>query len=724
MANKVHFHRANLLGDLRAEADSAMLDRAFLETADYKTLIETSDRILVVGRRGTGKSALTLWIERYWSKARSTSVVKLTPEDYQVIGVRPLIQLFGEKFLRIRAGTKLVWRYALMMETMRCLSQQSNIRDAKDYSFLNAHLEKWNRRGASIFERFRQLMREVVKDVASPEERIGNLPIILDLTKVEDALAEVCSESNQFVVFLIDRLDEGYEPDETGVGLICGLVQAAIDLKTRLPRIRPVVFLRDNIYRAVEGMDPDYSRNIEGHVLRLHWDETALLDFAAKRLKIAFSIEEDSSQRIWNHCTSGELQGLRGFARSLQLTLYRPRDLLALLNEALYTAGKSHQAQLELRHLESTAKEISQHRLDDLQKEYEAILPSLRVYISVFQGGSPELDVAELTATIEALLVEGSQNPAIQQDFLILEDAKAVIRGLYSIGFLGVRDSISGKYVFCHDGRAPNREFAVGDKVLVHPCYWMALNCTKNQLDAEQAEDIYDEYDIEVSSETPSIRDLKINQLILQLDTIPEGSDGDGAFEAWCRKAVRICFAKGLRNVELKPNKLARQRRDVVATNLASEGVWRRIYEDYSTRQVIFEVKNYKGIAAADYQQVQSYLTGEYGKLGFIVTRDETVDLYSNRDVEWVRELYMTHQVLVIKLTGKYFTKLLYKLRFPRRLDDVNDALHKLLDTYTRLYLAGQTKAAAIEEKRRKKKAERALKRLEAAEPGRTGTRH
>jgi hypothetical protein len=84
----------------------------------------------------------------------------------------------------------------------------------------------------------------------------------------------------------------------------------------------------------------------------------------------------------------------------------------------------------------------------------------------------------------------------------------------------------------------------------------------------------------------------------------------------------------------------------------------------------------------------------------------------------------MTHQVLVIKLTGKYFTKLLYKLRFPRRLDDVNDALHKLLDTYTRLYLAGQTKAAAIEEKRRKKKAERALKRLEAAEPGRTGTRH
>ena len=49
--------RANILGDLRAEFDHRMLQSAFLETADYKTLIDTTDRPIVVGRRGTGKSA-------------------------------------------------------------------------------------------------------------------------------------------------------------------------------------------------------------------------------------------------------------------------------------------------------------------------------------------------------------------------------------------------------------------------------------------------------------------------------------------------------------------------------------------------------------------------------------------------------------------------------------------------------------------------------------------
>ena len=54
--------RPNALGDLRAEADRAMLSTTFLETSDYHTLIETSDRPIVVGRA------------RYWQKrSRDTS---------------------------------------------------------------------------------------------------------------------------------------------------------------------------------------------------------------------------------------------------------------------------------------------------------------------------------------------------------------------------------------------------------------------------------------------------------------------------------------------------------------------------------------------------------------------------------------------------------------------------------------------------------------------------
>src|SRR3990172_208803 len=116
--------RPNVLGDPRAEADAKMLNAAFLETSDYRTLIETSDRIIVVGRRGTGKSALTASLEKYWRHVNSVQVVKLAPEEQQIMGVRPLIQLFGSKFSWIRAGARLAWRYAFMMELVNCISHR------------------------------------------------------------------------------------------------------------------------------------------------------------------------------------------------------------------------------------------------------------------------------------------------------------------------------------------------------------------------------------------------------------------------------------------------------------------------------------------------------------------------------------------------------------------------------------------------------------------------
>ncbi len=700
--------RPNILGDLRAEADQMMLDKAFLETADYRTLIETSDRVLVVGRRGTGKSALTRALRSYWGTA-DAAVISLAPEEHEVIGARPLVQLFGEKFNRVRAGSRLLWRYTLMMEAAHALAPRTGFSKSDEFSFLRSHLERWRARGEGILDRFRNLARETVKNDSSPEERIGNLTVLLDLTAVERALAGACAYVTVPVVFLIDRLDEGYEPDDTGVGLVDGIVQAAIDLKSRIPNVRPAIFLRDNIFRSVQTLDPDYSRAIEGHVLRLHWDETSLLNFAAARLSIAFSTSGESSLKIWNSCTVGDLRGKDGFARCLRLTLYRPRDVLALLNEAFFLAQRVNQYQLTLGHIEATARQISQHRLDDLLKEYAAILPSLPRYLGLFRDRSPERGVGDISESIQNLFSQGSDDSLVQQDFFILEDAKAVIRGLYSIGFLAVRDQSSGRFVFCHDGRAPDREFTVGDSVLVHPCYWMALNCSKSELSIDLAEEIHDEYDIEVSSETPDIRKRKISALIAQLDSIPEGADGDEDFEIWCHKAIRICFAKGLRNVELKPNKLARQRRDVVGTNLGKDDAWERIRDDYGTRQVTFEVKNYKGITAADYQQIQSYLQGEYGRLAFVITRDDSVDLYANRDVEWVRDVYMQHKVLIVKLTGSYLRRLLHKLASPLRHDDVNDAIHKLLDTYTRLYLAGQVMTSQQQTQRMSRKKLRKL---------------
>jgi hypothetical protein len=157
---------------------------------------------------------------------------------------------------------------------------------------------------------------------------------------------------------------------------------------------------------------------------------------------------------------------------------------------------------------------------------------------------------------------------------------------------------------------------------MLHPCYWSALNLRHDELDQPDAEQIFDEYEITIASKSKETRSLLLGRLISELNQIPRGDDGADQFEDWCKRAIEIAFARQLTKVTLKPNKVATQRRDVVATNQGESGIWKRILLDYGTRMAIFEVKNYDALGVAEYRQVHSYLDREYGKCGFIVCRD------------------------------------------------------------------------------------------------------
>ena len=48
--------RATLLGEQTAENDIKLLLPNFIETPEYRSIIETKDSTVVVGRRGTGRA--------------------------------------------------------------------------------------------------------------------------------------------------------------------------------------------------------------------------------------------------------------------------------------------------------------------------------------------------------------------------------------------------------------------------------------------------------------------------------------------------------------------------------------------------------------------------------------------------------------------------------------------------------------------------------------------
>ena len=693
--------KANLLGDIRAEADHEMLKHAFIETPDYKTLLSFADRSIVVGRRGSGKSALVYALARHWRDVPKTVTITLSPAADQVLGLRPLINRFGKRFNLLRAASRLAWKYGLMMEIAVVASQHFKFRGTQSEGLLRPHIERW-RKEVGLSHRLRSALITLLPKNDSEEEAIGELASRLEVNQIQAALIDLIPQLKTSYVVMVDKLDEGWEADEVGTGLVDGLVLATVDLNDHLPQTRVTTFLRDNIARAVARADPDYSRDIEGQVLRLHWDEPLLKDMACSRLRSAFGIEIEKNTKLWDRCTGSNLHGADGFRQCLRLTLYRPRDILVLLNQAFYRAAGQKRSQIVLADIRSTAQEISQTRLDDLHKEYSQIIPGLTFLTAAFADAGHQLAWDQVFSFIKSAVEAAASDDRAKQHFEILGTPNQIALSLYSIGFLGLRDTTSGTFIFCHDGRSPDREISDKARMLIHPCYWLALGVVADVLGDTEAEEIFDDYEITVVSTTPEIRRGQLGQHIAALQEIPSGSDGAKQFEDWCLKAARILFPGQLSNIELHPNRNAVQRRDIVATNLAERGVWRRIYEDYKTRQVVFEIKNKQDVDASDFRQVQSYLTGEYGKCGFVVTRENSVDLHKGTDLTWVKELYDKHDVLVLKLTGQWFSKLLSKLRNPQKHDEADRQLNGLLDTYTRLYLSGQVPADRKKSRRRK----------------------
>lgn len=675
------------LGDGRAEHDHAMLDHAFYEWSDYKAIAENHGRYVIVGRRGTGKSALAYKLNSLWRSERKFCI-EISPTEEELIGFRSVATVLGTRFSHIRAGIKILWKYALALQLLSELEKYYKTSSRiKSDSTLRQHLSKWNNSSGGIFSKIRRTQLDWMKAQSSPEVIIGDLAEHLQLSTILQSLKDILETSSKTAVILIDRLDEGWTPDEIGIGVTDGLVHGTGELRDKLEgSVLAYIFLRDNIYRSIQRFDTDFSRNIEPKVLRLHWHPQELLYLTTSRIRHAFHIDKESSIKIWNAFTENELHGISGFKGILKNTLYRPRDVIALLNNALYIAQKQSRNTITKTDISSAAETISRSRLDDLGKEYGSVFPGLELILSKFDNHNVRLSAGDVQNIFLSLQDNTEIAPNQRQHLTILSQGFEGVAALHSVGFLGIKNEVSKNFVFCHDGKQPVQTISRDTELIVHPCYWPALGLSEITDNENFAEEIFDEYEVTIYSTDADQRSQIIGRTISELNDIPLGNEGASQFEEWCKQAINYCFSTQLTNVALHPNKSAVQRRDVVATNLGKGGVWRRIIEDYRSRQVIFEVKNYEDLSISEFRQVHAYLGKEYGKLGFIVCRAKKIELSSAESAAF-REFYKSESGhLIVKLTASWLVSALSKLRSPQKHDHADSSLSNRLDEYIRVY--------------------------------------
>jgi hypothetical protein len=323
-----------------------------------------------------------------------------------------------------------------------------------------------------------------------------------------------------------------------------------------------------------------------------------------------------------------------------------------------------------------------------LIKEYQAIYGHLDYYINIFSRDKTSYTVKDALDKIDTSIKRLSIHSDEHKEIALFDSSASILEVLVRVGFLGIKSNTLTKYTFTHDGSDSEKTFSENDDIMVHPCFWRALEI-KDEFSRDVLEDIQDEYDVEIVSDELSIRKRDIGRHITSVNQIEHGQKDASKFEEWCKSALVKCFSNGLTNFDLHPNKIATLRRDVVAAYNSADNVWRRIHSDYGCRQVIFEIKNYKDVTNDDYRQFWSYLTtdGPYGKLMFYICRDDKNEP-TPHEISWMREGYNSQgRKVCIKLTDKFLCAILSKLRSPQKIDHPDLMMKKLIDTYERQYL-------------------------------------
>lgn len=688
MAN--HKTIGNILGNARAEADQKMLSKAFIETSDFRALTDTRDFNFVVGRRGTGKSALFLQLSREFADKKQYILVTAAHREYEAFELISLLKECGSDYSALRVFTRQLWRVAIIFSVLKRVLQDYKIQKSATYSFLKRysieHQDVYDRDDLGLIL---AIARKAFRLKPKMEELPGVIVKMFDVDRLFDKVSDALDDIKKVAVVLYDGLDEGWAPDIYATSNLGGLSIASSDFSERQKPIHILLFVRDNMFRALGYFDSDFSRHIEGSSLRLQWDENSLFQFVTLRLRRALNLDSvESDLKVWNRFAHRDLKGKEGFRQCLLHTLYRPRDILVLLNKAFRVASRSGRQDIIESDIETTSLTISHDRYSDLIKEYEQVLPGVSLFTGIFRGGLSLDSYQNIVAKLDKALEEQNYEADGSGDFAIFNSGRQIYDALYSIGFFGYKEEEGAGHIFCHDGSpGTDREPGPDNEIIIHPCYWKYLGLTTEIPEHQMMVRINDEYQAHGRAEAVDYRTKQIGQIVDELPQLPMGKEGANEFEKWVSRAIAVLFAGKLINIELHPNKDAIQRRDVVATNMTMEGFWHRILQDYDSRQVIFEVKNYAELKIDDFRQVLSYATGEYGRFAVIVTRSENEGL-SETEKGYVRTMYLEHNRLIMTCPASLLARCLGKYRKKERYDYVEDQFNKRMDTFVRRYLS------------------------------------
>jgi hypothetical protein len=438
----------------------------------------------------------------------------------------------------------------------------------------------------------------------------------------KDLAAEMDDLGGPPVTVLLDRIDESWDGSDKAVALLMAMMHACVEM-VNIASIRPLLFLRENVFERVRVVDREFSR-LETFVVSLEWTQELLVELIERRLSVPliskYPLHGPTWDAFFEKPPTGDSQAL-----VFSYCQYRPRDVLTYCSFAVESAQAKLHSKILIDDLLAARRKFSESRLKDLGDEYADNYPQLQLVLGRFYGLGREFTLSGVDAFIKKLLVDDEIKELCHTWIYKYVQPDLFVQLLYNIGFVGIKNGDVVHYRAVGPQESTPSALTTSTTVVIHPTYGEALNL-QNVIVSTISEGV-ELKRAGLIGELPGAIDIgeyqhELERLRERLQSLPEGRDNASEFETIVGDILRLCFYRSLTNIDAKVRSVdGRVIRDWIAANHAPDGFWELVRVRYSATQIIWECKNYSDLSADDFQQASYYMTEPIGKFIVIAFR-------------------------------------------------------------------------------------------------------
>lgn len=322
------------------------------------------------------------------------------------------------------------------------------------------------------------------------------------------------------------------------------LMHACVIINATLIHIRPLLFIRENVFERVRPLDPEYSQ-LETAVASLDWTEESLLELVERRLSLPFNTKLPLRGPTWDYFFPSESE----YDTKNEVFSYcqsRPRDILTFCAQTVESAQAHKRERVSRDDILLTKRKFSENRLKDLCDEYSENFPRVDLVVSQFYGLGAEFTVNAASEFIRHILDDDMVKQCCKTWLFDNLSPERFMHLLFSLGFAGIRNGATTVYRSVGVLSTSPPSIQPTSVLVIHPVYRDALGLQNVLLSSLGGRTLRKEGLVEELPEgVPTSEYLRsLDALSNKIGSMSTGHQDAATFEEAVGDVIKLCFFK------------------------------------------------------------------------------------------------------------------------------------------------------------------------------------